>query len=96
MPKTGVWSSDKGEVKTRIMATQLLLNMYNAEEHKYSEEYKVKFKNFITKSQSSNLISNMIREARGRPGIPMSDDEFDRDQWVINCKNGIVVMMSQL
>lgn len=86
----GIWSADKGETKARIMAKNLLLNMYEKEKHKYSDEYLDALRTFTKKSQASPLISNMIKEGGQDMHTAMGESEFDKDPWLLNCLNGIV------
>jgi putative DNA primase/helicase len=39
-------------------------------------------------SQSATKIKYMISLAKTEPGIPVSSDDLDRDEWLISCQNG--------
>ena len=39
-------------------------------------------------SQSAMKIKNMISLTKTEPGIPVSSNELDKDEWLISCQNG--------
>lgn len=84
--REGYWQADPGGMEVSRLAKELydaLLKYASS----VSGENKTDYINHINKLGRLNVRENMIKDARDRNYIKSED--FDRDPWLFNCKNGV-------
>jgi putative DNA primase/helicase len=84
-----VWRKDvTGEVMRRAKATVRAMHFEAAE----IEDNKTReaFVSFIKRSEAGARLKEMIRLAESEPGIPVTPQEMDADQHLLNCRNGVL------
>ena len=61
-------------------------------ESRYAEDEEVveSLQKHASKSQAQGRIAAMIKLAQALPGIAVDSDDFDRDAWLFNCRNGTI------
>ena len=81
------WAKDdNGEAERRAKATAKSIHF---EAHEETDKNKEKsLTSWAIRSQSRSQITNMLELAKSEPGITIPFDHFDRNQYLLNFKNG--------
>lgn len=86
----GVWSMDKGDVKTQRNMQQLLqlLHLYckEIEDDNNAEDIK-RYSQYVNKSSSDVVLRRCINASKNMLTIELTD--FDKDPYLLNCTNGV-------
>ena len=83
------WHVDStGEIYRRAKLT--VRRIYNEAAAEDSDEVRKALWTHARKSESSSRIADMIKLAQSEPGVPVTPDELDRNQYLFNVKNGTI------
>lgn len=90
--KDGIWKIDKGDILSQGNMQRLLqlLHLYTKEvSSDYEDENKIlkKYDQYINKSSSDSILRRALNASKNLLLIEIS--EFDKDPYLINCKNGV-------
>jgi phage/plasmid-associated DNA primase len=83
---------DTGEVERRAQAT--VQGLYAEAAAAADPERREKLAKWALASESDAHLKAMVRLAQSQPGIAMRPDAWDRDPWLLNCRNGTVDLRS--
>ncbi|MHB1042358.1 MAG: DNA primase family protein [Eubacteriales bacterium] len=79
---------DTGEVFRR--AKETVQGIYEEAAAAVSEETRKELAKHAVRSESEARIKAMVSLAESEPGIPVTTDQFDADQWLLNVANGTI------
>jgi putative DNA primase/helicase len=80
------WGIDQtGEIERKAKAT--VMKIYK-EAMAEDDDKRIILMKHATKTESGQSLTNMIKWARSEEGIPVTPEQLDGDQWVLNCMNG--------
>jgi len=90
-----LWFDGKRWVKdssgeTERLAKDTVESLYLEAAELASEEERKALRRHAMKSESAGRIGSMIDLARSEQGVPVAVEEFDRDPWLFNVKNGTI------
>jgi len=84
-----VWVKDEhGIVRQRAMAT--IRNIYIEAANTEDDGIRKGLIDHARKSESNSRLKAMVEIAADMDGMTVLPSDFDRDKWLINCKNGVV------
>jgi putative DNA primase/helicase len=83
------WQRDsQGAVEQRAKAT--IQGIYAEAADTHDEERRKALAKWALQSEGERRIKAMIELAKSEPGIPILPEDFDRDPWLFNVRNGTI------
>jgi len=87
--RNGRWESDdNGEVQEMAKATAISIELEALEEPNPTRQKRML--KWAETSESGSHVDAMVRLAKTEPGIPLKEDDFDKNPWLLNCRNGTI------
>jgi putative DNA primase/helicase len=84
-----VWVKDEhGIVRQRAMAT--IRNIYIEAANTEDDGFRKALIDHARKSESNSRLKAMVEIAADMDGMTVDPADFDRDKWLLNCKNGVI------
>lgn len=79
---------DSGAIMRR--AKETTMSIYQEAGRVTDEEERKSLAKWALRSEAVSRLKAMIELAESEPGIPVSPDELDTDDWMLNTRNGII------
>jgi len=79
---------DNGAIMRR--AKETTMSIYQEAGRAQDENERKELAKWALRSEAVSRLKAMIELAESEPGIPVSPDELDTDDWLLNVKNGII------
>ncbi|WP_207688598.1 phage/plasmid primase, P4 family [Desulfonema limicola] len=83
------WIIDKSET-IKSKAKKVVRNIYAEAQKEDDDRRRREIVSHATKSESASRIKSMISLAKSEAGIPVSQDDLDKNQFLLNCLNGTI------
>ena len=83
------WQNDySNQVRNciEILAEEMKMDLFNMSDENARKELLKAINHILNKSGKDALLA----EAQSLPGIPTVNDDYDKDEWLLNCENGTV------
>lgn len=84
-----VWQPDMGALINQY-ATKTVKSIYVEAANEPDKGRAKELARHAIQSESNHRIVAMIARAESQPGIPITPQELDKDNWLLNCANGTI------
>ncbi len=83
------WQWDAGNKITKL-AKQTVRNIYREAADEPDEKLRKAIADHARRSENDHRLSAMVTLAQSETGVPITIDELDADQWLLNVNNGTI------
>ena len=81
------WAQEKGTIRAQELAKETT-DRIQADAEAQGPSIAKPVKDWVKKCESTQVRKNMLTDAKSEPGMSAIEDDFDADQWALNCVNG--------
>ena len=85
----GIWQTDNNGRILRL-AKETVKHIYKEAADTATEEHRKIIAGWGVKSESLKHLQAMVELSKSEEGVPVSPDELDTNQWLLNCLNGTI------
>jgi putative DNA primase/helicase len=84
------WETDEGDIKIHGLGLKTIRNIYDGVLLTSDYKERIEIEKFAMKSESMRNRKAMVEAASKITNINITNDELDRNQWLLNVRNGTV------